>query len=303
MRNLNGLKLAAVLTVLTLSSLACALLQAGPNQTGEIPAATQPVQPASKQPEPATVTPQNTATMAPTAGQKPNAYYEGISFYYDPSLAKGVSAQTMEASAPASDNLPFFAVNPKEYQFDFQGYLIPDGMKPQILVFSAKEYEQLLSGGGDPNPVTKKLTGFNKLIVDRPTVSSGDLPFLPVWNAAQLMHFQLKYIKFQNGEGIRYLTEFGQDVAPLSNKLLFYTFQGQTSDGAYYISAILPITHAKLPADNGETLSTQDHGKFMENYAAYVVDVQNMLNAEKGDTFNPTLDRLDALIASMKIDK
>jgi len=293
------LRIALIAGVLGLTSMACALLQGGtsspPGQGVEKPAATQP---GAAAPAPA----QNTATPSPTAGQKPNAYYEGIAFYYDPSLAKGVGAQTIEASAPAGDNQPFFAVNPKEYQFDFQGYPVADSMKPEILIFSADEYEKLMTGG-DPNPVTRELDGLKKLLADRPADSSGRLPFLPVWDAGQLLHFHLKYVKFQNGEGIRYLTEYGQDMAPLSNKLLFYTFQGLTSDGAYYISAVLPTTHAPLAGDNGETLSKQDHGKFIENYAAYAVDVQNLLNAEKDGSFSPTLEKLDALIASIKIGK
>ena len=300
-------KLALVLTILIPVSLACAMMPGtgatSPTmQPAEKPAATQASKTESTQPAAATAPAQDTATAAPTAGQKPNGYYEGISFYYDPALAKGVSAQTLEASAPSDpkDPQPFFMISPKEFQFDFQGYLIPDGMKPEILVFSAKEYETLI--GGDPNPVTRQLAGLSKLMTDRPADSSGSLPFLPVWDAGQLMHFHLKFLKFQNGEGIRYLTEYGQDMAPLSNALLFYTFQGQTRDGAYYISAVLPVTHAKLPGDNGETLN-KDHANFIQNYPAYVVDVQNQLNAENDNSFNPTLEKLDALIASIKVDK
>ena len=258
--------------------------------------------PTSKAPEntPSTVIPEN----APTAvGPQPNAYYEGISFYYDPTLAKGVTATTLGASSPAGEDMPFFAINPKEFTFDFQGYIVEPTQKPQIMVFSTKEYETLMSGGGDPNPVTRQLESLKKLMADHPVDSSGSLPFMPIWNAAQEMHAQLKYINFQNGSGIRYLTEYGQDVAPVSNKLLFYTFQGITSDGAYYISAILPINHPMLAVDEGEKLKEKDYPKFMENYPSYVVDSQKQLNAQKDDSFNPTLNMLDAMIASIKINK
>ena len=319
MKILTYWKMTIVLTLLLTSSLACGLLQsvvsqppAAPVEKTAAPAQptqvvpTQAVQIAPTQPpvvKPTLQGMQDTPTTAPAAGQKPNAYYEGISFYYDPPLAKGVTAQTIEASAPASDNLPFFAVQPKQFQFDFQGYMVEPTSKPQILVLPIQEYEKQMSGGGVPNPVTKELDNFKKLLADHPVDSSGALPFLPIWDAGQEMHAHLEYIKFQNGSGIRYLTEYGQDVAPVSNKLLFYTFQGLTSDGLYYISAILPVNHPSLDGDPGEALKEKDYGKFMADYPGYVVGAQKQLNAQKDDTFKPTLIMLDAMIASLKIAK
>jgi hypothetical protein len=299
-------KIGILFVVLMLTSLACGLMQSAAKNTPLPPFEEKPTATVSNQPAkgvPATTVPENTPTTAPIPGSQPNAYYEGISFYYDPSLAKGVTAHTVEASAPAGDNMPFFAVNPQEFQFDFQGFMVEPATKPQILVFSPKDYEKLMSGGGDPNPVIKELNDFNKLMADHPGDSSGSLPFLPVSNAGQEMHAQLKYIKFQNGSGIRYLTEYGQDVAPLSNKALFYTFQGTTSDGAYFISAQFPVNHPMLAGDEGEALKEKDYQKFMDNFPNYVVDAQKQLNAQKDDSYNPALNMLDAMIASLKVAK
>lgn len=290
-------KIIGLLTLLLfLTSMSCNLLQLGAkatpippgNQSGIPPAPTQAVLPL---PSP--------TTAAPTNTPQPSAYFNGITFTYDPSLSKGVSAQTIEASAPASDQMPFFAVNPKEDQFNFQGYPITQNLPPQILVFSVSEYEKLIS---DP-VLNKQIDDLKKLLADRPADSSGELPFLPIMNAGQLMHAQLKYIKFQNGTGIRYLAEYGQNFAPLSNTLLFYTFQGITSDGAYYISATLPVNHAKLPGDDGELQLTKDFQKFSDNFPSYVVDIQNKLNAEQASSFTPSLDTLDAMIISLKVAK
>jgi hypothetical protein len=284
--------------LLFVTSLSCGLLQGAAKDTPIPPGDQSGLPPApTQQPASPSAVPQPSATSAP----QPNAYFDGISFIYDPSLTKGVRAQVIEASAPADPNspMPFFGVHAKTYQFDFQGYPISQNLKPQILVFSVSEYEKLIS---DPI-VTGQVDGLKKLLADHPADSSGELPSLPLANAGQIMHAQLKYIKFQNGSGIRYLAEMGQNYAPLSNKLLFYTFQGFTSDGVYYVSAVLPVNHAQLPGDDGEALSVQDFGKFSENFPNYVVDIQNKLNAEQGSSFTPSLDMLDAMISSIKVDK
>jgi len=291
--------------ILVVTSLSCNLLQIAAGNTPNPPAeqtvaALASSQPASPSPTSApTKAPLPMATSAPTNSPESQAYFDGITFSYDPSLSKGVLGQVLEASAPASDQMPLFAINPKMDQFNFQGYPVSQDLKPQIQIFSISDYEKL---AGDPI-VSQTVEALKKLMADHPADSSGELPFLPIGNAGQLMHAQLKYIKFQNGKGIRYLAEFGQNYAPLSNKLLFYTFQGITSDGAYYVSAVLPINHAKLPGDDGETLAVQDFQKFSDNFPSYVVDIQNKLNSEKGSSFTPSLVLLDDMINSLKVAK
>ena len=76
-----------------------------------------------------------------------------------------------------------------------------------------------------------------------------NLPFLPAFNAAQTFHSNEQPLTFQNGTGIRFLTQYGQAPYPVNNNSLFYTFQGLTNDGAYYVAAILPINAAFLSAD------------------------------------------------------
>jgi hypothetical protein len=76
-----------------------------------------------------------------------------------------------------------------------------------------------------------------------------NIPFLPAFNAAQMFHSNEKILEFQNGKGIRFLTQYGQAPYPVNNESLFYTFQGMTNDGAYYVAAVLPIQAAFLPAN------------------------------------------------------
>lgn len=47
-----------------------------------------------------------------------------------------------------------------------------------------------------------------------------------------------------DGGGIRYLTQFGQAAGLITNPELFYTFQGLTDDGAYYVAAVFPVAQS-----------------------------------------------------------
>lgn len=76
-----------------------------------------------------------------------------------------------------------------------------------------------------------------------------NLPFLPTFNAGQVFHSNERPFAFQNGTGIRFLTQYAQAPYPVNNFSLFYTFQGLTNDGKYYVAAILPINAAFLSPD------------------------------------------------------
>ena len=238
-----------------------------------------------------------------TPSLQPNAYSNGISFIYDPTLSKAVKARVVDATGPESDQQPLFAVNPHEDLFEFQGYAIDSQIKAQLVFFAVKEYEALEVGGAASGPVVQRVDNLKKLLSVRPRDVSGNLPDLPIGNASMVIHSQLQYLKLQNGSGMRFLTQYAQDVSPISNDRLLYVFQGITSDGAYYISGQFPVTHPSLPANYEEAMKGQDSQKFSENFTNYLADVQNKLNAQKSDSFKPTLNMLDAMMTTIKIDK
>ena len=64
-------------------------------------------------------------------------------------------------------------------------------------------------------------------------------------------------INFQSGRGIRYVTEYAQMTYPITNHEMFFSFQGLTTDGKYWVSIILPISHPSL-LDNGDDTSSAD---------------------------------------------
>jgi hypothetical protein len=135
------------------------------------------------------------------------------------------------------------------------------------------------------------------------------LPAVPFFNEQQAFAAHIQVISFQNGRGVRFLTEYAQFAASANNADLFYEFQGLSDDGAYYIVAILPITMPLLAetSDGGAALPAGGipYTYFAEggNFDAqdYYAKVTNLLNGTSPESFTPTISQLDALIQSMEV--
>ena len=99
------------------------------------------------------------------------------------------------------------------------------------------------------------------------------------------MHTQVKYLDMKSGKGVRYLTQFNQGISPINNSELIYTFQGLTSDGKYYIAAVLPVTHPELPA--GTDLN-EEQSKKMNDFQAYLSETVTLLDQQPAKAFRQT---------------
>ena len=245
---------------------------------------------------PATETP--TPTTIPINGT--TITVNNISFVIPTEVGSGAQAETIEA-APPSDNIPWWEVGPTYNKYLIQVYVLPKTFhKPVIFLYPVDEYVQMVAEVGT---LVEEL----KTVINSPSQPMPEnLPFLPAFNAGQVFHSNEQVIKFQNGTGIRFLTQYAQAPYPVNNESLFYTFQGLTSDGAYYVSAILPINAAFLSADgNPETPLPADGVPFdwnnFENVPQHFDLVKQKLNATDPNAFTPSLSNLDALIQSITI--
>ena len=138
-----------------------------------------------------------------------------------------------------------------------------------------------------------------QIIRARSYAGVSEMPFLPMWPAAQVFASNLEFVDFQNGSGVRFLTMYGQDMTPINNQSLFYTFQGLTDDGRYYVSAILPITHPELPGDS----MVDDWQSFEQSYQTYMTETLEWLVAQPTTSFNPSLTDLDSMITTILVDR
>jgi hypothetical protein len=206
-------------------------------------------------------------------------------------MATGFQTETV-AAVSASENAPYWDILPAYTRVTLQGYPIANHLlKPQIFIYPAQELGKFNEGAG-------KIVASLQTLLQSPQ-EIAIMPFLPLFNAHQVMHAHVQYLDFKNGQGLRYLTWFSQGIMPINNYELFYTYQGLTRDGMYYMAAILPVNHPSLPADGKVT--GNEPPEFTSDYLAYVANVVKALNPQAASTFTPDLTLLDAMMSSMEI--
>lgn len=221
--------------------------------------------------------------------ETPDVVYQGISFSCDDALASDVVAETMLAVGP--EDVAEWEVEPEHFRFSFTGYVLPDTFhEPRILVYPVSGFEAVSESAG------RIIAALRQLLVDRPQTPAA-IPFLPLFNAAQMMRCQVAYVDFPSGAGVRFLTQFGQDYRPINSHDMFYTFQGLTSDGSYYVAAILPVSHPSLPA----AVVEEPGEDFRNNFESYRQGVEQQLNAQDASSFLPNLTLLDEMIQSLEV--
>lgn len=231
-------------------------------------------------------TPEVSAQGAQPSGAQVN--FEGVQFTYEPSLAAGVTTRIV----PAEEDLG--GIIPEHLEIVFDNYAWEGSMHtPTIYVFSVDSYR---SANEYVNPIIDELM----TTLEQKQPQSEHLPFLPMWNAGQMFYANLEYVDFQNGSGIRFLSQYGQAIYPINNNGLFYTFQGLTNDGAWYVAAVLPVANPGLSPD-GNDPPGGDWEAFDQNFEAHLSQVTTFLQAQPPRSFTPDLDLLDELVRSLQV--
>jgi hypothetical protein len=170
---------------------------------------------------------------------------------------------------------------------DFSGYGddSPFGFVAQRQVLTV-----LLKTGIQPDRCAKPLT-------DEPA-----LPFLPWINAKQSFCAQPQIIDFSGGKGIRYLSYYSQGLNPVLDKQVFYTFQGLTEDGQFYVSALFPVQTGIFPAEPSLCSVCGDlNSDPSVEMTTLLITQLTELNAQAADRFTPSLAMLDELVRSIRI--
>jgi hypothetical protein len=245
--------------------------------------------PGTETPPPVTTEPPVTEppTETPIA---PNVTCNELSLYLDPALGSSYTCETIPESNIEME------VHPQFTRISLTGYpLSGTFFSPRIDVYPVAAYAALL-----PDSIPGRATALQGLIAGA-APGTESLPLLPVFNAAQTFHAQYQVVPFQNGSGIRFLTLYAQYFAPVNNQDMFYTYQGLTPDGQYWVSAILPANHPILPTNADNPPGGMSWEDFSNNYEPYITDMVNQLNAQPAESYIPSLAALDALVASIRV--
>lgn len=249
-----------------------------------------PVAPTEEAPVPQT----EEAAPEEITEEPPDILYEGIGFSFGPNIAQNVTPATIQGQNLGEESMPS-ETYPTHFEFTFDAYAVGNHFhNPRILIYPVADYQSISPYAADI------IDNLKQTLITQPGGGPiSDLPFLPMWNAAQIFSARVSYFDFQNGSGVRYLAMYGQALWPVDNQNLFYTYQGLTSDNRYYLAAILPVTHMGLPNEG----QVDDFIAFEENWDTYIADTLAWLEAQDPNTFFPSLNDLDAMMASFEINR
>jgi hypothetical protein len=225
-----------------------------------------------------------------------------LSFDIPSSVASGASGK--EYPRNDSEDAAYWDKTPGHLQVSLNDYYVLQGKfhQPQIYVYPAMPYVELVPAAFE------SMHRLRNVMNDPGILNVDQLPAVPFFNAAQVFASNIQAVSFQNGSGIRFLTEYAQYAAPVNNHELIYHFQGFTNDGEYYIIAILPIT-APVLAETSDAGAPLPPGgipyPFMADpnadMHAYYASITDLLNATSPDAFTPSISQLDALIQSIRV--
>lgn len=251
---------------------------------------------------PATEIPGTTPIVQQSPAPSTLVTFGRLSLEIPSSVANGASGSDM---APVTDeDAAYWQKTPGHLQVSLGDYYVLQGKfhQPQIYVYPATDYAELVPAAFE------SMHRLRNVMYAPEAVSVNQLPTVPFFNAAQVFASNFQTIAFQNGSGVRFLTEYAQYAAPVNNHELVYHFQGFSADGEYYIVAILPITtpvlaetadaSAAIPAGGIAYPDINDPNADFEGYYASITD---LLNATPPEAFTPSISQLDALIRSMWI--
>ena len=220
-------------------------------------------------------------------------------------FAAGVTHQSLKAS-PLKPDTPPGDEWPAHIEFQFPHYfdgklgqlLNPaSGEQPLLAIYPTADFAAIQWEGElkSLKALLKKRPGGNRILAAAKT-----LPYLPVPDAAQMLHADAIYLSFRNGTGIRYITHYAQDVAPYTANCFFYTYQGLTADGKTYVSATFPLYTSLFPKQIPDKFDYKNFEKQESSYRA--AGVRKLNAADLNKDIMPSIVLLDRLIASVEID-
>jgi hypothetical protein len=240
-----------------------------------------------------------------------------ISLSYDSSLAPWVEARSVPA-VPVSDQILFAEAQPSYAQVRFWGFhggrpyelpILPaENRIAQVRVFRTAEF----AGYGDDSPqgFLNQMQALKDLLVRgieparcaQPITGEPAMPYLPWINMKQTLCAQPEIVEFAGGRGIRYLSYYSQGLNPVLDQEVFYTFQGHTDDGQFYVAAFFPVETGIFPTEPPPCPQCSEPGydPFAE-WSAVLAEQLVQLNAQPQDAFTPALTILDDLIRSIRI--
>jgi hypothetical protein len=236
-------------------------------------------------------------TVPAAQGTITTVEYRIVKFEFDSKLAESVWPE-IGVPLPAVNGEFSWATRPEHIRITFASHGVPDpfqggGMnisgEPQIFIYPTRSFKSM-------SEIAKaEIDALQRLLETRPASPENEIPVLPLINAAQVFHVQLEYLDFQNGGGVRFITHYSQeDVSRVTKDNIFYTFQGLTQDGSYYVAVYFPISTAGLP--------DKPVDEDWDAALARLAETRAHLDGLPSHEFEPDLEILDNVIQSLVVN-
>lgn len=264
------------------------------------PAAPAPANDATATPDAAAGAPAPEAPPAPPPSNLPQSVNINAAALSDKVSAITLPAQNGDPAAPGMGG-----AMPAHVRISFGGeQLTTDFVDPnqrQILIIPVQDYLDRFAADAEVQKQARgRIDALQALIKARTTKASDEIPVVPTFNAAQVFRSKVKYINFKGGSGVRFVTMYSQDVAPITNGDVFYTFQGLTSDGKYYVAAYIPVD-TKVLTDSRDKVQQKELDETVQNFDAYLKRVTTALERQPSNGYTPNLDAVDNVIKSIEL--
>jgi hypothetical protein len=216
-------------------------------------------------------------------------------------LAKSVHAELRPAIPLPPEPEPGLGAEPANLRFRLGDDKIADYVTSadrQVVIYPAPAWRELFVKAGleKGNEVDR----LRALLAKGSTNVTGEIPILPPAEAVQVLKSRVKLLPFKGGKGFAFITAYAQDNAPVANDALFYTFQGLTDDGRYWVAFYYPVNASVLSKTVQDSPEMKDYEAFDTHFAAYVKKTARALEDPK-TVYTPDLGKLDALVRSIEI--
>ncbi len=286
------------------------------NTPTQMPATPTSIQASPTSPATATPIPGNTLAATKTTASE-NTPTSQAKLLLDPEAisldTQGLMADWQAVLVPASpfDNLhaPGPSGLPTHIQILFDQVARPEDREPGapvMYLIPIDAYRQLWKAH-DSRIVSDLINNIAALSFELPEPKPvRGVPVLPMEETFGVNDFatQLRYPVTTRDSasktGFRFVGRFAMEATPLTNHGLRYMYQGFTNDGRYLVTFFFPVRTDGLP-DDLEAVSLEDQNAFAADGLGYLANKARALDKQPGDAWSPSLELLDALVASLQI--
>lgn len=238
--------------------------------------------------------------------------FQGVSFRYNARVfGKVAAAEVDEYKLKQSDDKPDY-VAPKHIAFTFD--LRKQYNEANLKIYPVADFPKMMELNKPLKHATQKgFKDLRKVLTNKNLRIDGEIPFIPFRDGGQEFQAKVKLAKFENGKGVFFVTHWTFEVALISNELLYYVFEGLTDDGKYYVVAEMPTNVKFLPEHSPDDFEGykrsfifkdyRNPDQIEKRYIDYVSSITGRLNALASDEYQPSLNQLEEIISSLKIEK